>query len=151
MSQHTLHFKPAEGFRARSKAVVDNPFLRQSFRGAMDFLMSKRAAQFPDPEELESLRSLGEQIRQYNLGKLPELLLQLETKLTRNGINVHWAETPEEANAIIHGLIAARNGKLAAIHCVTTGSHTAEELAPHAPDTVHAGLAELGREAFGLT
>ena len=112
MSQHTLHFKPAEGFRARSKAVVDNPFLRQSFRGAMDFLMSKRAAQFPDPEELESLRSLGEQIRQYNLGKLPELLLQLESKLTSNGIQVHWAETPEEANAIILGICQAKQAKL---------------------------------------
>ncbi|MFM7743669.1 MAG: HAD family hydrolase, partial [Verrucomicrobiota bacterium] len=31
-------------------------------------------------------------------------------------------------------IAAARNGRLAAIHCVTTGSHTAEELAPHAPD-----------------
>ena len=47
-------------------------------------------------------------------------------------------------------IATARNGGLAAIHCVTTGSHTAEELAPHAPDTVHAGLAELGREVFGL-
>ncbi len=105
MSEHTLHFKPAEGFRARSKAVVDNPFLRQSFRGAMDFLMSKRAAQFPDPEELESLRSLGEAIRQYNLAKLPDLLVQLEANLTRNGVKVHWAETPDEANAIILGII----------------------------------------------
>ncbi|HOI52441.1 MAG TPA: (Fe-S)-binding protein, partial [Azonexus sp.] len=104
MSEHTLHFKPAEGFRARSKAVVDNPFLRQSFRGAMDFLMSKRAAQFPDPEELESLRSLGEAIRQYNLAKLPDLLVQLEANLTRNGVKVHWAETPDEANAIILGI-----------------------------------------------
>jgi len=47
-------------------------------------------------------------------------------------------------------IATARNGRLAAIHCVTTGSHTAEELAPYAPDTIHAGLAELGREAFGL-
>lgn len=47
-------------------------------------------------------------------------------------------------------IAAARNGRLAAIHCVTTGSHTAEELAPHAPDTVHAGLPELARAAFGL-
>ena len=77
MNAQPIHFKPAEGFRARSWAVVDNPFLRQSFRGAMDFLMSKRAAQFPNPEELESLRTLGESIRQYNLAKLPELLLQL--------------------------------------------------------------------------
>jgi len=47
-------------------------------------------------------------------------------------------------------IATARNGKLAAIHCVTTGSHSAEELAPYAPDTVHAGLPELGRELFGL-
>ncbi len=105
MSEHTLHFKPAEGFRARSKAVVDSPFLRQSFRGAMDFLMSKRAAQFPDAEELDSLRTLGEAIRQYNLAKLPDLLVQLEANLTRNGVKVHWAETPDEANAIILGII----------------------------------------------
>ncbi|MCE1182771.1 MAG: LutB/LldF family L-lactate oxidation iron-sulfur protein [Rhodocyclales bacterium] len=110
--QHTLHFKPAEGFRARSKAVVDNPFLRQSFRGAMDFLMAKRAAQFPDSEELESLRNLGEQIRQYNLARLPELLEQLEAKLTANGIRVHWAESPDEANAIILGICQQWNAKL---------------------------------------
>lgn len=47
-------------------------------------------------------------------------------------------------------IATARNGQLAAIHCVTTGSHTAEELAPHQPDTVHAGLAELQRDTFGL-
>ena len=68
MSEHNLNFMPTEGFRARAKDVVENPFLRQSFRGAMDFLIGKRAAQFPSPEELESLRTLGEQIRQYNLG-----------------------------------------------------------------------------------
>lgn len=47
-------------------------------------------------------------------------------------------------------IATARKGGLAAIHCVTTGSHTAEELAPYAPDTVHAGLPELGREVFQL-
>jgi L-lactate dehydrogenase complex protein LldF len=107
-----LHFKPAEGFRARSKAVVDNPFLRQSFRGAMDFLTAKRAAQFPDPEELETLRTLGERIRQYNLAKLPDQLAQLEANLTRNGIQVHWAETPDEANAIILGICKRHEAKL---------------------------------------
>ena len=51
MNAQPIHFKPSQGFRARSKAVVDNPFLRQSFRGAMDFLMTKRAGQFADAEE----------------------------------------------------------------------------------------------------
>ena len=36
---HALHFMPSAGFRARARDVVENPFLRQSFRGAMDFLM----------------------------------------------------------------------------------------------------------------
>ena len=112
MSEQALNFMPSEGFRARAKDVVENPFLRQSFRGAMDFLMSKRAAQFPDSEELESLRTLGEQIRQYNLAKLPSLLEQLEANLTRNGIQVHWAETPDEANEIIFGICRKHSAKL---------------------------------------
>ena len=104
LPEHALQFMPSAGFRARSKEVDENPFLRKSFRGAMDFLIDKRITQFPDKEELESLRTLGEHIRQYNLGKLPDILEQLETRLTENGVHVHWAETPEEANAIILGI-----------------------------------------------
>ena len=89
LPEHALQFMPSAGFRARSKEVVENPFLRKSFRGAMDFLIDKRITQFPDKEELESLRTLGEHIRQYNLGKLPDLLVQLEENLARNGIHVH--------------------------------------------------------------
>ena len=107
-----LHFHPSPGFKGRAKAVVNNPQLQASFRGAMDFLMQKRAAQFPDDEELQSLRQLGEQIRQYSLARLPQLLEQLEANLTANGIQVHWAETPEQANRIILDLCAARQAKL---------------------------------------
>ncbi|MBS0372318.1 MAG: iron-sulfur cluster-binding protein [Proteobacteria bacterium] len=92
--------------------AVNNPHLRQSFRGAMDFLMAKRAAQFPDQDELDSLRSLSEGIRQYSLSKLPELLEQLEANLTRNGVKVHWAETPDEANAIMLGIARQHQAKL---------------------------------------
>jgi L-lactate dehydrogenase complex protein LldF len=99
MNAQPIHFKPSQGFRARSKAVVDNPFLRQSFRGAMDFLMTKRAGQFADAEELESLRTLGEQIRQYSLGKLPELLVQLEENLTRNGIRAKHRMRPTKSSS----------------------------------------------------
>ncbi len=104
-STQPMHFMPGPGFRSRSKEVLDNPFLRQSFRGAMDFLMQKRAAQFPDPANLEALRSQGEAIRKYSLSRLPDLLEQLEANLTRNGIQVHWAENPEQAQDIIAGLM----------------------------------------------
>ncbi|NTV11912.1 MAG: lactate utilization protein, partial [Zoogloea sp.] len=100
MSEQTLHFVPSEGFRERARASVENPKLRTSFRGAMDFLMAKRAAQFPDPAELASLRDLGEGIRRAALSRLPDLLEELEAKLVANGVKVHWAETPEDANLI---------------------------------------------------
>jgi len=104
MSQQTLHFVPSADFRARAREALDDPKLRKSFRGAMDFLQQKRAVQFPDGDELEHLRDLGEAIRQHALANLPDLLTQLETNLTRAGVQVHWAETAEEANAIIHGI-----------------------------------------------
>ena len=108
----TLHFVPAAEFKARSADAVSDEHLRHSFRGAMDFLMAKRAAQFPDPDALETQRTLAEQIRQYSLARLPDLLQQLESKLKANGIQVHWAENAEEANAIIVGIAQAHSAKL---------------------------------------
>ena len=100
MSQ-PINFHPAAGFAERSRAAVDDSHLRQSFRGAMDFLQAKRRAQFPDAAELAGLRDLGAAIRRHALANLPQLLEQLEAKLTANGIQVHWAETPADANAIV--------------------------------------------------
>lgn len=106
-----LAFLSPEAFQARARAVVENPALQGSFRGAMDFLMQKRAAQFPHSDQLEELRTLSEAIRQHALSRLPDLLEQLEDRLTRNGIQVHWAETPAEANAILLKLCAEAGAK----------------------------------------
>ena len=107
-----MQFVPAEHFRQRTQETVDNPKLRKSFRGAMDFLMNKRAVQFPDPQAFEALRDTGEAIRAYSLSKLPTLLEQLEANLTRNGIKVHWAETPEEAQRIVIDIMHAAEAPL---------------------------------------
>ena len=95
-----IEIHPAKDFKARSKAVLDNPGQRKNFRGAMDFLQAKRRAQFTDQEELQGLRELGASIRRYSLSNLPRLLEQLETNLTANGVQVHWAQNAEDANAI---------------------------------------------------
>ena len=95
-----IKIHPMEDFKARSRAVLNDAGQQKNFRGAMDFLQAKRRAQFPDREELEGLRDLGAAIRRYSLAHLPRLLEQLEAKLTANGIQVHWAQTPDEANAI---------------------------------------------------
>ncbi|MBB3121428.1 LutB/LldF family L-lactate oxidation iron-sulfur protein [Pseudoduganella violacea] len=104
MSAQTLHFVPSADFHARARAALDDPKLRQSFRGAMDFLQGKRSAQFPDANELEQLRDLGEAVRKHALANLPDLLVQLERKLTEAGVQVHWAENADEANRIIFGI-----------------------------------------------
>ncbi|MBY0453285.1 MAG: iron-sulfur cluster-binding protein [Burkholderiaceae bacterium] len=95
---------PAEDFKERSRSVLNNPGQRKNFRGAMDFLQAKRRTQFPDEEELAGLRELGASIRRYSLAHLPHLLEQLETNLQANGVQVHWAQNADEANAIALGI-----------------------------------------------
>ena len=111
MSTTQLHFVPPSDFRERTRIALDDPKLRKSFRGAMDFLQDKRSGQFPDGDELEHLRDLGEAIRQHALANLPSLLVQLEDNLTAAGVHVHWAENGDEANAIILGIAQARQAK----------------------------------------
>jgi L-lactate dehydrogenase complex protein LldF len=96
-------------FKDNARLVLADPVLRRNFRGAMDFLTDKRAAQFPDPEAFARLRDLGRQIRQDALARLPQLLEQLEARLTDQGIQVHWAEDAAAANAIFLDL-ARRHG-----------------------------------------
>ena len=75
----------------------------------IDDLRGKRRDAFADPLEEAAVRDAAEQIRQRCLSRLPDLLVQLETNCERNGIRVHWAQTPAEANAIILG-IAQKHG-----------------------------------------
>ena len=98
-------------FRESAAAALLDPQLRANFRRAMDGLISKRQAQFPDPRDLQELRDLSTAIRSRSLLRLPELLEQLEASCTKNGIQVHWAETCEQANALILGLLRARGAK----------------------------------------
>ena len=112
-TEQTVHFHPRpETFKANAReALADKP-LRKSLRTAMDMLMTKRKIVLSDEQELQMLRTLCAHIRQRSLSKLPDLLEQLESNLTRLGVKVHWAETPDEACRIIHGIIMHHQGKL---------------------------------------
>ena len=103
-----MHAETHADFRAAAAKALDDPALRANFRRAMDGLMAKRAAQFPDPADLQDMRDLGTAIRARSLLRLPELLEQLEASCVRNGIQVHWAETCEQGNELILGLLKAR-------------------------------------------
>ncbi|UTM59642.1 LutB/LldF family L-lactate oxidation iron-sulfur protein [Photobacterium sp. CCB-ST2H9] len=92
-------FQP-EHFHQQAADALADPQLRHNFRGAMDYLQSKRKSAFADPQEEAAIRDRAEAIRRRCLRKLPELLEQLETNCTANGIQVHWAENAKQANAI---------------------------------------------------
>ncbi|MBC8210386.1 MAG: iron-sulfur cluster-binding protein [Gammaproteobacteria bacterium] len=100
-----------EAFHQRIDKALHNEQARTSFRSTMSGLMQKRAAQFPDNDELQALRDQARAIRAHALTRQPELLEQLEQKLTANGIRVHWAETAQQANEIIYQILHAADAK----------------------------------------
>ncbi len=102
--------KPTE-FRINVEQALGKDDVRAHFRKAMDMLMTNRRHQFPDNAELQALRTQAQAIRANALSKLPELLEQLETKLTNNGIQVHWAETTEAANQIVLDIMQRHDAK----------------------------------------
>ncbi|MDX1756164.1 MAG: LutB/LldF family L-lactate oxidation iron-sulfur protein [Marinobacter sp.] len=104
------HQSDVRQFHPRARAALDNPQIRANFRSAMDGLMGKRQAAF-EGWDLETLRDLGASIRLRALAKLPELLETLEANCTRQGIQVHWAETGDEACGIIRDLCRARGAR----------------------------------------
>jgi L-lactate dehydrogenase complex protein LldF len=106
-----MHGNLEVDFLASSRKALADPQLRRNFRGAMDGLMAKRAKVFPDPAEWTGLRALGAAIRAKNLLILPDLLEQLEAQCTKHGMQVHWARTTAQANAIVLHLLQDRGAK----------------------------------------
>ena len=106
-----MHAENEVSFRDAAAEALLDPQLRANFRRAMDGLMSKRRAQFPDPGDLQELRDLSTAIRTRSLLALPDLLEQFEAKATENGIQVHWAETCEEANELILGMLRSKGAR----------------------------------------
>ncbi|MGE5414482.1 MAG: lactate utilization protein B, partial [Syntrophomonadaceae bacterium] len=144
--------RPPDFRRAASAALAD-PQLRANFRRAMDGLMAKRAARFADPAEWRDLRALGAAIRARALARLPELLVELEDRCRANGIAVRWAETADEANAIVleilrrHGATRVVKGK----SMVSEEMHLNEFLERHGIESLESDLGEYIIQLDGET
>jgi L-lactate dehydrogenase complex protein LldF len=99
-------------FHAGVREALNDPQIRANFRSAMDGLIHKRLAAFPERDALERLRRRCARIRSNALSRLPELLEQLERSCTRNGIQVHWAETVEQANGIVLDIMHRHDARM---------------------------------------
>lgn len=93
-----LNHQATFDFEQNVSVALSNPQLRKNLRAAMDTLIEKRKTIFADPVEIEALRTQGAAIKRHALSRLPQLLEKLEDNLIKNGFQVHWAETTDEAN-----------------------------------------------------
>jgi L-lactate dehydrogenase complex protein LldF len=78
----------------------------------MDFLIGKRAAQFPDAARARKPARARRTHPQVQPGAAARLLEQLERKLTENGVQVHWAENAGRGQRIIIDIARDHSTKL---------------------------------------
>ena len=119
--------------------------LRSNIGSAMDGLIIKRQAVFDDPAELKELRDFGQATKQHALQNLPDLLEQLEQNCTRNGIQVHWARTTDEANQIVLDIIRQNDadGIVKGKSMVSEEMHLNAFLARHNIEALETDLGEF--------
>ncbi|MEU5218147.1 lactate utilization protein B [Streptomyces sp. NPDC020807] len=90
---------------------LGNEQLRANLHRATRTIRAKRlhvTAELPDWEEL---RSAGAAVKADTMARLPELLEQLEERVTAAGGTVHWARDAAEANAIVTRLVEAAGSR----------------------------------------
>ncbi|WP_110944087.1 LutB/LldF family L-lactate oxidation iron-sulfur protein [Streptomyces niger] len=82
-----------------------NDQLRRNLGKATHTIRAKRLAVTGELPDWEALRDAGSAIKTDTMNRLPELLEQLEAKVTEAGGTVHWARDGAEANDIVTRLV----------------------------------------------
>jgi L-lactate dehydrogenase complex protein LldF len=140
-------------FKRNIAGALNDRQLRKNLRSAMDGLRVKRLAVFDDTDELAALRRRGHAIKARALSCLPQLLEQLEHQCTRNGIRVHWAETIEDANRIVLGILQRHNATrlVKGKSMVSEEMHLNQFLAGHGIKALETDLGEFIIQLDGET
>ncbi len=107
-----MGFSPQLDFKKNVSRALEDTQLRDNLRSAMGSFILKRKAVFPDEAETEYLRDQAHAIKKRALSMLPDLLDQLEKKCLKNGIQVHWAETTDQANRAVLDIMRSHKATL---------------------------------------
>ena len=97
----------AQPFPAAARGALADPQLRRNLGNATATIRAKREAVVGEVPDWQALRAAGAAIKDDTLRRLPELLVQLEERVTAAGGTVHWARDAAEANAIVTRLVRA--------------------------------------------
>ena len=78
---------------------------------ALWYVREKRDISAQSVKGWEYLRDLASAIKANVLSNLDEYLVQFEENAIQNGIKIHWAETAEEHNSIVHKILTDHRAK----------------------------------------
>lgn len=132
-------------FRRRATDAVNQDDIRINLVNVVRRLRAHRQEAIVNDAGFEELRRQCRAIRANAVRKLPQLLIQLETKLQHNGIQVHWAQTTHQANQIVLEIMQQHRATL----LVKGKSMVSEEmgvnafLASHAIECLETDLGEF--------
>ncbi|HKT03347.1 MAG TPA: lactate utilization protein B, partial [Rugosimonospora sp.] len=103
MSTPTFVGMPA--FPDAARDALRDPRLRANLGRATTTIRDKRLRAIAELDDWDKLRAAGAAIKDDALARLPELLLQLEERVTAAGGVVHWARDAAEANGIVSRIV----------------------------------------------
>ncbi|MFJ8640683.1 lactate utilization protein B [Streptomyces sp. NPDC093610] len=92
-------------FPAAAHDELGNDQLRRNLGRATRTIRAKRIDVTGELPDWEELRDAGSAIKTDTMNRLPELLEQLEARVTERGGTVHWARDGVEANEIVTRLV----------------------------------------------
>ncbi|MBU1820935.1 MAG: LUD domain-containing protein, partial [Bacteroidetes bacterium] len=97
----------------KDHAALAEAFIKDEERvdwhdGALWYIREKRDIASKGIPEWEELREAASQIKSNVISNLHDYLLQFEANLKKNGIVVHWADTPQEHNEIVYAILKAK-------------------------------------------
>ncbi|HSN76065.1 MAG TPA: LUD domain-containing protein [Anaerolineae bacterium] len=98
----------AHDFQRRAAAALEDDFLRTTLTRSTGILRQQRASAIADTTPFNHLQAEARSVRMAALGRLPELLEQLDSRARANGMEVFWAEDAAAANRYLLALAEAR-------------------------------------------
>lgn len=87
-------------YKERVSNALNNKFLKTALNRSMSSMSSRRVESMTAVDG-QRLRNQVRQMKEYVLRNLPDLLETLESNLTTNGAQVHWASDGPELNRIV--------------------------------------------------
>ncbi len=101
------HLRGDEPFPAAARRALADTQLRRNIGNATATIRAKREAVVGEVADWEELREAGRALKAATMARLPQLLEQLEERVTAAGGRVHWARDAVEANRVVTDLVRA--------------------------------------------